>query len=374
MPWAAAITAAGAIGGAAISSDANRKAGNKQGDGAAAATAEQTRQYDLARSDQAPYREAGYGALADLVGMKGGPGNLTADQVMAEPGYQFGLMQGRNALEGSASARGGLYSGAALKALTQYGNDYGTNKYNDAFNRQESAFGNRWNRLSGLAGIGQSATNQVGQAGANYANNVGNIGLSNANAQGAAGIAQGNIWGSALNGIGSAVGGYMKTPGNNYGSGYNSGGDFNGTTGGYEVTPQAGFADGGPVRVEPKIGSKGPTRGGGGGGMSREAILAAINAAPPTAAPYGMVSLPANPVTNPGAILADRERKAMGYRKGGPIRGKGGPRDDKVPIMASNGEHMIRASAVNALGNGSNELGQQKLTALTMLLDGGPKG
>jgi hypothetical protein len=122
---------------------------------------------------------------------------------MQEPGYQFGLQQGRNALEGSAAAGGGLYSGQALKELTQYGNDYGTTKFNDAFNRQQSAFGNRWNRLAGLAGVGQTSVQQTGAAGQNYANNVGNIAMGNANAQGAAGMAQANIWGNALNQMGS---------------------------------------------------------------------------------------------------------------------------------------------------------------------------
>lgn len=36
--------------------------------------------------------------------------------------------------------------------------------------------------------------------------------------------------------------------------------------------------------------------------------------------------------------------------EGGAIRGKGGPTDDEVPIMASNGEFMIKASAVKVIG------------------------
>jgi filamentous hemagglutinin len=83
---------------------------------------------------------------------------------MAEPGYQFGLTQGRDILEGSAAARGGLYSGRALRELTQYGNDYATTRYGDAWNREQANFGNRWGRLAGLAGVGQSATQQVSAA------------------------------------------------------------------------------------------------------------------------------------------------------------------------------------------------------------------
>lgn len=38
------------------------------------------------------------------------------------------------------------------------------------------------------------------------------------------------------------------------------------------------------------------------------------------------------------------------FAAGGPIHGPGGPRDDLVPILASNGEHMITAEEVNAAG------------------------
>lgn len=39
-----------------------------------------------------------------------------------------------------------------------------------------------------------------------------------------------------------------------------------------------------------------------------------------------------------------------GRAAGGAIYGPGGPREDRVPIMASNGEHMFTASDVNAMG------------------------
>lgn len=40
------------------------------------------------------------------------------------PGYQFGLDEGAKTVQASAAARGGLNSGATLKALTKFGNDY----------------------------------------------------------------------------------------------------------------------------------------------------------------------------------------------------------------------------------------------------------
>jgi hypothetical protein len=221
---------------------------------------EQRRQYDTTRADWQPWRDTGMGALEQLRGLMNYDPTPTAEAVMAEPGYQFGLTQGRNIMEGSAAARGGLYSGQAMRELTQYGNDYATGRYGDAWNRAQANFGNRWGRISALAGLGQTATQQVGAAGQNMANaatslygnqanalsnaaqggansagsilmgtagNVGNIWMGNANAQGAAGMQQANIWGNALN----QLAGYGMSQGGQGGSwnGYDfSGGPYRG--------------------------------------------------------------------------------------------------------------------------------------------------
>jgi hypothetical protein len=200
MSWIAAAT----LTSAAIGANASSKASKGQQKSADAATAEQARQYDLTREDQAPYQEAGVEALQRLRGFV--DPSMEHYDVQNEPGYQFGLSEGMNALQNTAAARGGLYSGAAMKGLTRYANDYASTKYGDAWNRMQTDAGNRWGRMAGLAGIGQSATNQVGAAGANYANAMGNIGMSNANAQGAAGMQRANIWGNALGQLGSMAG------------------------------------------------------------------------------------------------------------------------------------------------------------------------
>lgn len=197
-------SAIGSVVGGLLGAKGAKDAANTQASAARAATEEQRRQFDLIRGDQAPYREAGVDALRQLGDFQE---PLMRDiDVLGEPGYMFGLQQGRDVLEGSAAARGGLYSGNTLKALTQFGNDYATTKYGDAWNRMQTGAGNRWNRLASLAGIGQTANQQSAQAGMNFANQVGQIGMSNANAQGAAGMARANIIGNALNGAISAWG------------------------------------------------------------------------------------------------------------------------------------------------------------------------
>ena len=74
-------------------------------------------------------------------------------------GYQFRLNQGTRSVERSAAARGLLNSGAALKAVSDYGQNTASNE-----------FGNYFNQLATMAGIGERATGQQLQAGQYFAN------------------------------------------------------------------------------------------------------------------------------------------------------------------------------------------------------------
>lgn len=59
----------------------------------------------------------------------------TAQSVLSEPGYQFRLSQGTNALEHSAAGRGVLRTGGTLKGINEYGQGFASNEYGNAFNR-----------------------------------------------------------------------------------------------------------------------------------------------------------------------------------------------------------------------------------------------
>ena len=48
---------------------------------------------------------------------------------------------------------------------------------------------------------------------------------------------------------------------------------------------------------------------------------------------------------------------------GGPMNGPGGPKDDLIPVMASNGEYMLSKAAVDAAGDGSHAMGIARLDA-----------
>jgi hypothetical protein len=104
----------------------------------------------------------------------------------ADPGYEFRRTEGMRGVEGGAAARGGLLSGAALKAIQKYGQGLASQEYGNAYNRFTADQTNQYNRLAGLVNTGQGATNQLtnaaGQFGQQQANNI--IGAGNAQASG----------------------------------------------------------------------------------------------------------------------------------------------------------------------------------------------
>lgn len=114
---------------------------------------------------------------------------FTGDDLENDPGYQFGLNQGMQALDRSASARGNLLSGATLKAAQRYGQDYAGTKFNEAFSRDNTTKTRAANFLSSVANMGQNSASQAGQAamgvGQATANNI--IGAGNASAAGTVG-------------------------------------------------------------------------------------------------------------------------------------------------------------------------------------------
>lgn len=147
-----------------------------------------------------PYRQAGFTALGNLT-----TGRMS-DTLKNDPGYQFRLAEGQKALERSAAARGNLNSGATLKNLSRFGQDFASNEYQNAYNR-----------ALGLANIGFNATSNLMNSSNNYGSNLANLatgygnavsgnitGLGNANA--AAQIAQANR-GAGLLGQGAMAAG-----------------------------------------------------------------------------------------------------------------------------------------------------------------------
>lgn len=66
---------------------------------------------------------------------------FTAPTLADDPGYQFSLKEGIDALEKSAAARGVLRTGGTLKDIIGWGQDRAAQQYGDVFNRAATGFG-----------------------------------------------------------------------------------------------------------------------------------------------------------------------------------------------------------------------------------------
>lgn len=170
MPWMIPALISG--GSALLGASAAKSAAKTQAASADRATELQREMFNKQLELQQPWQEAGVNALAKM--QKG----VVSDYM--DPSYQFRLGEGMKALDRQAAARGGLISGGALKAAQRYGQDYASQE-----------FGNAYNRLAGLAGIGQTATSNMGNAAGNFGVNAGQnyMGAANARASGYVGAA-----------------------------------------------------------------------------------------------------------------------------------------------------------------------------------------
>jgi hypothetical protein len=175
----------------------------------------QHEQYLQTRADLLPYNTAGQSVLGDLTtlaksGPYGGgtnylamaeanlPMNMTQEQLEKTPGYQFNLSQGLKATQSAAAARGLGVSGAALKGAATYATGLADSTYQNQFANAQQRFSdilnlntgqqanltNQYNRLAGVATLGENAAAQTGVAGTAAANAAGNYttqaGLANA--------------------------------------------------------------------------------------------------------------------------------------------------------------------------------------------------
>lgn len=227
-----------------ISSNANKSASRAQAAAAQNATDVQERMYDQSREDLAPYREAGTAAnnqLSYLLGVKpdtittadgtttdpfanvnkdiGAYGSLTKPFSLSDytedPGTQFEYDQGQKAINAADAARGGFYSGKALKEATTYGVNMADQNYGKAYDRYNTNQNNIYNRLTGVSNSGYGATNTGVQSNTQNADALGNIYGQAGNAKANAAINQGNIYNNAVS---SLFGGGQSS----YGGGNNS--------------------------------------------------------------------------------------------------------------------------------------------------------
>lgn len=124
------------------------------------------------------------------------------DKFEADPGYAWRVSEGNKALDRSAAAKGGLYSGGQLKALTDYNSNVASNEYGNWWNRNASATDRYINLLSGISGSGANMQSGVNSANTGLTSQQGNYLMAGGNAAMAgANAADARLWG----GINSAA-------------------------------------------------------------------------------------------------------------------------------------------------------------------------
>lgn len=202
----------GGLIGAGLGAGASIYGSNQVKSAADAATGVQQGATTQGLGNLAPYQAAGMSALGKLTS-----GNIDLNSL---PGYTAGLEQGEQGINRGMAARGMYNSGAALKGLTKFNQDYANTQY-----------GNEWNRLNSLSNTGLNATNNA---------NALISGMGNAGAAGQ--IAKGNATNAGLTGAGMSLADYLtsvpkgsntsvgssliNSAGGLIGSGYNSLSDY----------------------------------------------------------------------------------------------------------------------------------------------------
>lgn len=204
------------IGGLIGQGGANAAAG-AVGGATRAATAAAQHQQAVNRSDASPWMSAGTTALSEIgkllgwgelynPGVDGSTYNYQGDPTgekkkaafnafETSPGYQFRRQEGINALDRSAAARGTLRSGSQMKAVQGFGDDLAS-----------AEFGDYYNRLAGLAGLGGQMTSSVIGANTGLTGQIGNWNMAGAQSRGSSYMQGANALAS---GIGSGINNVM---------------------------------------------------------------------------------------------------------------------------------------------------------------------
>lgn len=121
---------------------------------------------DKAEDQLLAQQEANKALLAPYQNFQFTPGDLTQD-----PGYQFNLEEGNRALDRSQLARGGYFSGEALREAQKFGQGLADNTYNTAFTRALQTQGAGLQAANALTGVNDN----VGNIRAGSTVNTGNL-------------------------------------------------------------------------------------------------------------------------------------------------------------------------------------------------------
>lgn len=197
------------VGSAIIGGNAAQSAANTQAGAANNANATQLYMYNQNQSNMAPYLASGQQGLSELQSaMPDLTRQFTMNDFQQDPGYQFQLQQGEQAMQRSAAASGMLNSTGTEQNLNNYAQGMANTDYQQALSNFTTNQQQRYNMLSGMAGMGLGSATQLG-----------NMGQQAANGMSAAQMASGNAQASGIMGQANAVSGGLGMAANGLQSG-----------------------------------------------------------------------------------------------------------------------------------------------------------
>lgn len=196
----AAIGGGSSLLGARAQSKAAKSASAAQQESAQMGIEEQRRQFDAVRELLSPFVEVGTeatGALSELAGLSGDLEQRRAIRgIEGSPEFQSLLQQGEEGILANASATGGLRGGNTQEALMQF---------RPSLLSQQ--IGQRYQRLGGIAGMGQSAAAGQASAAQNLGANVSGLMQQQGAAAAGGALARGQASANMFGGIGKSLGG-----------------------------------------------------------------------------------------------------------------------------------------------------------------------
>ena len=192
---------------------AANKAAQTQSNASNQAAQTQLQMFNQTQQNLQPYMQGGTTAMNQLVAgtQPGGAltptpySNFTTQQFQQDPGYQFQLQQGQNALTNAASLTGGMNSNN-LKGMVNYSQGMANTDYQNALNNyiQQYQLGNnakqqQFTNVLAQAGMGENAAAGLGNTSAQVGSQVGNNIVGSGVAQSAGTVGTANALTGAYN-------------------------------------------------------------------------------------------------------------------------------------------------------------------------------
>lgn len=197
---AAAIGVGGALIGGSIAAGGARDAASTQAGYERSALEQQKGMFNTVQGNEQPFMKAGQGAVSQLNYLLGtgkpgdpyGPYGATADSSSAggygslnapftadtfksmSPAYQFQAQQGAQGVLNQDASAQGAESGASLKDLMSFNQNFANTSFNNAFNQNLAQKNSIFDRLSQIATLGSNAGSNSATGASNFATSIGN--------------------------------------------------------------------------------------------------------------------------------------------------------------------------------------------------------